>query len=71
MPRSILDAVKLGYWDYEPPETAPDEYQASDAMPGTREKLEVMADRLAKGLPLWHENDRENMDLPGVHSGPR
>jgi len=64
VPKSILDAVKDGYWDYEPPEVEPDRFDPSDAMPGTSEKLDVMASRLALGLPLWHRDDRIEMDVP-------
>jgi hypothetical protein len=28
------------------------------ALPGTAEKLDVLAERLRLGLPLWHPEDR-------------
>ena len=31
---------------------------ATSAPPGSKEKLEVLRMRLASGLPLWHEHDR-------------
>ncbi|HEY4761760.1 MAG TPA: hypothetical protein VIH42_14375 [Thermoguttaceae bacterium] len=64
MPKSVLEAIKLGLWDFEPSEADPSQYEAADAMPGTKEKLEVMAERLRCGLPLWHEADREAIDAP-------
>ncbi len=64
MPKSVLEAIKLGHWDYEPPEAAPSEFEAADAMPGTKEKLLVMAERVRCGLPIWHEADREDFDAP-------
>lgn len=70
MPKSVLEAVKLGLWDYEPPEAPPEQFDSSDAMPGTPEKLDVMAKRLAEGLPLWHENDRLDMGTPGAPKCP-
>lgn len=62
MPQSVLDAIKLGLWDYEPPEVDSMEFTASDAMPGSREKLEILAERLRVGLPLWHPSDRDDAD---------
>jgi len=71
VPKSVLEAVKLGHWDYEPPETSPEDFDSSDAMPGTPEKLDVLAERLAQGLPLWHRNDRSDMGAPGATGAPR
>jgi hypothetical protein len=42
------------------------EFDASDAMPGTREKLQAMAERLRRGMPLWHVADRRDVDAPAV-----
>jgi hypothetical protein len=64
VPKSVLEAIKLGLWDFEPHEADPKEYDAADAMPGTEAKLLVMADRLQRGLPLWHKADREDFDAP-------
>jgi len=62
MVRSILDAVKQGDWDYEPTMLLEEDYDPVDAMPGTPEKLEAMAERVARGEPLWHDEDRADMD---------
>lgn len=62
MPRSVLEAIKLGFWDFEPPEVEEDFFDATDAMPGTRAKLDVMAERVRAGLPLWHPFDRDDME---------
>jgi hypothetical protein len=35
----------------------PEDYEPTDAMPGSPEKVAVMADRLARGLPLYHPLD--------------
>ncbi len=58
MPQSVLEAVLLGIWDYEPDESEANRYEATEALPGSREKLEVMARRVREGLPLWHPEDR-------------
>ena len=34
-----------------------DEFMRTYAAPGSREKLEVMAQRVRQGSPLWHPND--------------
>ena len=46
MTKSVLEAIKLGFWDFEPPELGCDHYQATDAMPGTPQKLDVLAARI-------------------------
>ncbi len=72
MPKSILEAIKLGLWEFEPTEVESGRYDATEAMPGTKEKLGVLAERVASGLPLWHPNDREDLDqLPIEKRKPR
>ena len=62
MPTSVLDAIKLGCWNFEPDETVASEFDATKAMPGTKAKVDVLADRLRRGLPLWHDDDRLDYD---------
>ncbi len=59
---SVLEAIKQGKWDYEPEKVDLGRFAATEAMPGTGEKLEVLAARISAGLPLWHDNDRRNYD---------
>ena len=47
MPRSILDAIKQGDWNFEP---------------NWHQPLDVLAERLRQGLPLWHPSDRLSYD---------
>jgi hypothetical protein len=63
---SVLDAIKMGHWDFEPAEVPASQYDSTDAMPGTREKLEVLAQRLRNGFPLWHPKDRDDAEAPAV-----
>jgi hypothetical protein len=59
----VLDAIRLGIWDYEPEEESRDHhFDATKALPGTDQKLAVLAERLAQGLPLWHDEDRRTYD---------
>jgi hypothetical protein len=62
MPSSVLDAIKQGVWDYEPELPQSGKYPATGAMPGTNRKLEVLAERIRQGLPLWHPSDRSDYD---------
>ena len=62
MQKSVLEAIKEGVWDFEPKSVAEDCFDATSAMPGTREKLSIMAERVQSGLPLWHGHDRTEYD---------
>lgn len=63
MPQSVLDAIRMGVWDYEPEtRVEPEDYDSTQALPGTDEKLGVLAERLKMGLPLWHPSDRRSYD---------
>ncbi len=64
MPKSVLEAIKMGIWDFEPREVEYHAFEASNAMPGTQEKLHAMAERARRGLPLWHVSDRDDMEAP-------
>ena len=55
---SVLEAIRQGIWDFEPEQTEEGDYQSTAALPGSREKLDVLADRLERGEPLWHPSDR-------------
>jgi len=62
VPSSVLEAIKLGVWDFEPRDMKVAEYRATRALPGTEEKLAILADRVLRGLPLWHPEDRRSHD---------
>ena len=64
-PRSVLEAIKMGLWDFEPPEVESSQYHSTEAMPGTKAKLSVLAQRVESGLPLWHPEDRD--EIPEDH----
>ena len=65
MPRSVLEAIKMGLWDFEPPEVSSSKFDCTEAMPGTKAKLTVLAQRVESGLPLWHPEDRD--EVPDEH----
>ena len=62
MSKSVLEAIKEGIWDFEPEEVDGQHYSATRAIPGTSEKLRVLAERAKAGLPLWHERDRADYE---------
>lgn len=66
MPQSVLDAIRMGVWDFEPESQRRQEFDSTRALPGSGEKLDVLAERLEQGLPLWHPEDRRTYDDSAV-----
>ncbi|TWU24599.1 hypothetical protein [Bythopirellula polymerisocia] len=62
MQKSVLEAIREGVWDFEPKSVKEDCFDPTGAMPGTREKLSILAERVESGLPLWHGSDRTEYD---------
>ena len=62
MPKSVLEAIQAGDWSFEPDRTEEEEFTATDALPGSDEKLEILARRIRDGLPLWHPSDRHTYE---------
>ena len=62
MPKSVLEAIKLGFWDFEPELMERGQYDATNELPGSNKKLDVLADRIATGEPLWHPSDRRDCE---------
>lgn len=60
MPSSVIEAIRLGMWNFEPNEANETEFDSTDALPGSNRKLEILAERLRHGYPLWHPNDRRS-----------
>lgn len=58
--RNVFEAIlECGHdEDFVPMET--EEFGATDAAAGSRAKIEVLAERIQKGLPLWHQDDRSD-----------
>jgi hypothetical protein len=69
VPTTVLEAIKLGLWDFEPKDVEFEDFEACGAMPGTADKLTALAERVRLGLPLWHPADRqdsEDVDEPAA-----
>ncbi len=67
--RNVFEAIQeCGHdEDFVPMET--DEFIGTDAPAGSRAKLDVLAFRVMRGLPLWHPDDRS--DYSGLTGGVR
>ncbi len=64
MTRTSLDAIGQRNWQPEREERRESDFPCTDAEPGSPEKLQVLAQRIQQGLPLWHPNDRHAEDPP-------
>lgn len=60
MPKSVLEAIASGVWNFEPEKIETGDFPHTEALPGTETKLQVLSERLRLGLPLWHPNDRRH-----------
>lgn len=58
VPSSVIEAIQLGIWDFEPEDSTNTDFDSTHALPGSTEKLDVLAERLEHGYPLWHPEDR-------------
>lgn len=60
-PKNVHEAIKLGNVNlFQPSDALPPE--ATDALPGTEEKIAMLAERVEQGLPLYHPDDRRWYD---------
>jgi hypothetical protein len=62
VPNDVIEAIKMGLWDFEPEDREGEEFDACGAMPGTAAKLVALAERVRRGLPLWHPADRQDCE---------
>jgi hypothetical protein len=58
--RNVFDAIlECGHdEDFMPAESA--DFRPTEAPAGSREKIAILAERVQKGLPLWHQMDRSD-----------
>lgn len=58
--RNVFEAIQeCGHdEDFVPVES--EHFVGTDAPAGSREKLEVLAQRIQQGFPLWHPEDRSD-----------
>ena len=67
--RNVFEAIlECGHdEDFSPAET-PD-FSRTDAPAGSKAKIDMLAERVLRGLPLWHTEDRT--DYSGLTGGNR
>jgi hypothetical protein len=58
----VIEAIKMGLWDFEPETVGREAFERTEALPGSKEKLAVLAERVRLGLPLWHDADRRDFE---------
>jgi len=58
--RNVFEAIlECGHdEDFAPVES--EDFRPSEAPAGSRAKLEILAERVKKGMPLWHPEDRHD-----------
>lgn len=57
--RNVFEAIlKYGHDEDFVPRADDREFQPTGAPAGSSEKLEMLAERVRSGHPLWHEEDR-------------
>jgi hypothetical protein len=58
--RNVFEAIlECGHdEDFVPAEG--DEFVSTDAPAGSKAKLDILAERVLRGLPLWHDEDRSD-----------
>jgi hypothetical protein len=56
--RNVFEAILECGHDEDFLPVVTDDFIPTDAPAGSRAKLEVLAERVRKGFPLWHPSDR-------------
>lgn len=58
--RNVFDAIQECGHDEEFVPSEGEDFVPTDAPAGSREKIDVLAERIMRGLPLWHPMDRND-----------
>ncbi|RLS30987.1 MAG: hypothetical protein DWH79_09820 [Planctomycetota bacterium] len=55
--RNVFEIIELyGHDENFEPQTTP-EFAPTSAPAGSRQKLDILAERIQRGMPLWHPED--------------
>ena len=59
--RNVFEAIlECGHdEDFNPSETS-EEFRRTDAPAGSKAKIDMLSERVLRGLPLWHPEDRSD-----------
>lgn len=67
---NVFEAIlKYGHDEDFVPRAHDEEFSPTGAPAGSPEKLEILAERVRQGFPLWHESDR--VDYSGLTGAVR
>ena len=69
--RNVFEAIlECGHdEDFNPVESS--EFRRTDAPAGSRAKIDTLAERVLRGLPLWHSDDRSDYSGLSGNTRPR
>ena len=67
--KNVFDAILETGHDEDFVPIVTEDFRPTDAPAGSPAKLEVLAERIRKGLPLWHPEDR--VDYAGLTGAVR
>ena len=69
--RNVFEAIlECGHdEDFMPAESG--DFDATDAPAGSRAKIDILAERVMRGQPLWHPSDRSDYSGLTGGGGPR
>ncbi|MCB0335973.1 MAG: hypothetical protein KDD62_06690, partial [Bdellovibrionales bacterium] len=60
---NVFDAIsKVGHDIDFTPERYEGDFEPTDAPAGSQEKIEILRQRIDKGMPLWHPDDRKDYE---------
>lgn len=60
MSKNVFEAILENGHDEDFVPVESDQFQPTTAPAGSAQKLEVLAQRIAMGMPLWHPEDRND-----------
>jgi len=58
--RNVFEAIRECGHDEDFSPTVTGHFNGTDAPAGSRQKLDVLAERVKRGEPLWHPDDRSD-----------
>ncbi len=56
--KNVFEAIEKYGHDEDFAPSVGEDFAPTEAPAGTREKLDVLAERVRQGVPLWHDEDR-------------
>ena len=66
--RNVFEEVDLTGNDENFIPAITEDFSPTDALPGTPEKVRVLAERVRNGVPLWNPEDRTSYDVDWLRS---